>query len=96
MSERRPHPSDAPASEGQPPETEGHKSEEPQSVEALIGWRDFLAMAPRRRSVASTTAAAAALARWMRRHGHDTNGFYTMDQWQTFYRDTMADTGATR
>ena len=64
------------------------------SVEALLGLRDFLALAPQRRTAASTKAAEAALTQWMRRHGHDTNGFYTMDDWQTYYHDTMAHTGA--
>jgi len=68
----------------------------PAQVEALMGLRDYLAVAPQRRSAASTQAASAALQRWMRLHGQDTNGFYTMAAWQSFYDETMADTGGTR
>jgi hypothetical protein len=84
------------------PETPGEGEEthpEPPSattaapVEALLGFREFAALAPRRRSAASTTAAQAALQRWMRTHGHDTNGFYAMTEWQTFYAEMLADTG---
>jgi hypothetical protein len=64
-----------------------------QTVEALLGWRDFMAVAPRRRSAASTAAARAALARWMRLHGHDTNGFYTMPQWQDLHAEMLRSTG---
>jgi hypothetical protein len=62
-------------------------------VEALLGLRDFLSMAPRRRSEAGTAAAFAAMQRWMRLAGHDVNGFYSVPQWQTYYDEAMASTG---
>src|SRR5262245_787763 len=69
------------------------ESEEATPVESLMGLRDFLAVAPRRRSAASTQAANAALQHWMRRNGHDTNGFYSMAEWQGYYAEAMSSTG---
>jgi hypothetical protein len=63
-----------------------------QPVEALLGFRDFLAVAPRHDSASVMAAAQAALQRWMRAQGHDSNGFYTMAQWQEFYAATMRST----
>ena len=63
-----------------------------QPVEALMGFRDFLAVAPRHGSTAVTVAAQSALQRWMRIQGHDVNGFYTMAQWQEYYAATMRHT----
>lgn len=62
-------------------------------IEALLGLRDFLAVAPQRRSRASSAAAHAALRRWMTLHTQDSNGFYTLPQWQAFYAQTLAYTG---
>jgi hypothetical protein len=75
-----------PPIEGPEPEPQGA------TVEALMGFRDFLAVAPGRPSAATTSAAQAALRRWMRLSGHDIDGFYTMAQWQSFYADTMRHT----
>lgn len=61
-------------------------------VEALMGLRDFLAVAPRHQSAAVTEAAYAALRRWMQAARLDVNGFYTMAQWQTYYEETMRHT----
>jgi len=75
------------------PEEAPEQPEETAPVEALMGLRDFLAVAPRRRSAASTQAANAALQHWMRRTGHDTNGFYSMAEWQGYYAEAMSSTG---
>lgn len=83
------HPSPAP---GHAPQPQPHATPAP-PVEALLGIRDFLALAPRRARAASTVAAQAALERWMRLHGHDTNGFYAMEEWMGFYTETLAYTG---
>jgi hypothetical protein len=82
-------PDDAPF---EPSDDDESPAKEP--VEALLGWREFQAVAPRRRSDASTQASFSAMQRWMRLSGHDTHGFYTMADWQTFYADAMASTGS--
>lgn len=62
-------------------------------VEALMGFQDFLAVAPRFPSAAVTVAAHAGLRRWMQVAGVDVNGFYSMAQWQSYYDEAMSHTG---
>jgi hypothetical protein len=88
--EAPPPPTLAPSDETHP-EPQALAGEAP--VEALLGLRDFLAIAPRRRSPGTTVASTAALQRWMHLRGYDVHGFYTAAQWQTFYAETMRYTG---
>lgn len=88
-----PHPEHPIAQPGEAPHPEPHATATAAPVEALLGLRDFLAVAPRRPSASVTSAAQAALRRWMRLAGHDVDGFYAMPQWQTFYAETMRYTG---
>lgn len=90
------HGQEAPSTQAPEPAAAEHPTDEPPAekpVEALLGLRDFLAVAPRRASTGTTVAAAQALQRWMALQGHDVNGFYTMAEWQGFYADTMRYTG---
>ena len=90
--EGEPHPEHPIAAPGEEPHPEPHAAVTA-PVEALLGLRDFLAVAPRRRSASVTKAAHVALQRWIQLQGHDVHGFYTMAEWQGFYADTMSYTG---
>lgn len=80
--------------EGSPPSADQEAALQEPTVEALMGFQEFMSLAPRRPSAASTSAALAALKRCMRLQGHDSDGHYSMGQWQAYYAEAMAYTGA--